>query len=396
MIPPARRTTISSAIAFLALVAAAVPAASGKPPGDKGGKPDWVEAPAVTAPIPPPEEPGRKVGHGKAKKKYKGAPPPAAVAPLAAPTPPPVAAPAPAAETPISASLPAFRSGTTGASTGRSRRTALRRPATAAPRGPRPRSARSPASRVARSALPATRRTPALVGLAAKTPSLPREVSARRLHDSPGLGPAVVVERIVEKIPTFVWLALAALALLAIGGIAAAFLLGRRARGVEAEAIGLAAAAQTDPLTGVLNRRGLHHRLEAELLRAGRYGRPLAVSYVDIAGFKAVNDRFGHKTGDQLLSAIAETLEAESRHEDLVGRVGGDEYLVALTEQDAVGAEHFWARTRHRLESARDTLPGDWEVTTGTAIFPDDAEDLDSLLQIADRRLYANRGIELR
>jgi diguanylate cyclase (GGDEF)-like protein len=97
--------------------------------------------------------------------------------------------------------------------------------------------------------------------------------------------------------------------------------------------------SQRDPLTNLFNRRGIFDRLEIELARAGR-GHTLGLLLVDLDGFKEVNDRYGHIEGDRLLQAIAEALLRGTRTSDAVGRYGGDEFIVILsdTRQDDVSA----------------------------------------------------------
>jgi diguanylate cyclase (GGDEF)-like protein len=109
------------------------------------------------------------------------------------------------------------------------------------------------------------------------------------------------------------------------------------------------ARSLTDPLTGLANRRWLEQRLDEELDRVRRYGRPLCLALLDIDHFKAVNDRFGHAAGDEVLRKLAALLLSERRSTDLVCRYGGEELVLILPETwpgDAVGlAERIRART---------------------------------------------------
>ena len=92
--------------------------------------------------------------------------------------------------------------------------------------------------------------------------------------------------------------------------------------------------ATIDRLTGVANRQALLAYLFAEVERATRYGRPLCVAFVDIDHFKAVNDSYGHAAGDIVLRDVAQTLAENLRASDLIGRYGGEEFMLILTETD--------------------------------------------------------------
>jgi diguanylate cyclase (GGDEF)-like protein len=212
------------------------------------------------------------------------------------------------------------------------------------------------------------------------------------------IGPAATeIQKFVNVVPTWVWILLAAALLLAAVAGGAALWYGRRARQREREIGVVAAAALTDALTGVLNRRGFTDAAERELERARRYGHPLALAFVDVRGLKAVNDSRGHVAGDQLLRKVAAVLKESARTHDLVGRIGGDELAVVLAEQSVTGAAAMARRVRSEIPVHRSALGFDaeWDVTIGTATFPEDGDTLEDLLQAADRRLYQQRGIEV-
>jgi diguanylate cyclase (GGDEF)-like protein len=208
---------------------------------------------------------------------------------------------------------------------------------------------------------------------------------------------ATVIQRFINVIPIGVWIALAAaMALAALAGIAA-LRTGHRFRVQAGQVAAVTAAALTDPLTGVLNRRGFIDAAERELERAGRYGHPMALAFVDIRGLKAVNDTEGHLAGDRLLQRVTTLLHESARTHDVVGRIGGDELAVLLAEQDAAGAAAMTQRVRAQVPAARSRLrlATPWDVTIGTATFPEDGDSLEHLLAAADRRLYEQRGIQL-
>ena len=217
------------------------------------------------------------------------------------------------------------------------------------------------------------------------------------LSSTPVSPPGTIIERFINVIPLGVWLALAAaLALAGLAGVAA-LRSGRRVRIQAGEVAAVTAAALTDPLTGVLNRRGFIEAAERELGRARRYGHPMALAFVDIRGLKAVNDTEGHLAGDHLLKRVTMLLQDSGRTHDLVGRIGGDELAVLLAEQSAAGAAAMTQRVHAQVPAARGSLrlSTPWDVTIGTSTFPEDGDSLEALLAAADRRLYEQRGIHL-
>jgi diguanylate cyclase (GGDEF)-like protein len=107
--------------------------------------------------------------------------------------------------------------------------------------------------------------------------------------------------------------------------------------------------AQTDPLTGVLNRRSLVERLDAACLRARARGLPIALLFIDLDHFKLINDSFGHQAGDACLRAIIEPIHAELRQSDVIGRYGGEEFVVILSSADAAAANPIAQRILERV-----------------------------------------------
>jgi len=203
--------------------------------------------------------------------------------------------------------------------------------------------------------------------------------------------------RIVKVIPEGVWIALAAAVALAVAAGGAAVRSGRQAHRRAGEIAAVSAAALTDVLTGVLNRRGFTEAAERELARAKRYGRSFVLAYVDVRGLKGVNDSAGHVAGDQLLVGVAGMLKESARADDVVGRIGGDELALLLAEMSAEGAAVVTDRIRSQVPERRTELGlvAPWDVTIGTAAFPEDGETIDQLFAAADRRLYEQRGIDL-
>src|SRR5690606_4821205 len=115
----------------------------------------------------------------------------------------------------------------------------------------------------------------------------------------------------------------------------------------------LARLAAVDPLTGCLNRGAFDRQLTAEIARAGRRGEPVSLVLLDLDGFKRVNDTRGHGAGDDLLAWVGRTLRASVRPHDVVGRIGGDEFAVLLTE----GADDVPATAERLRDALAERIP---------------------------------------
>ncbi|NEX19271.1 diguanylate cyclase [Thiorhodococcus mannitoliphagus] len=149
--------------------------------------------------------------------------------------------------------------------------------------------------------------------------------------------------------------------------------------------------ARMDAVTGVANRLSLEEQLAREHERARRHARTLALLYIDLDGFKAINDTLGHLVGDQVLKEIATTLATECRSEDVVGRLGGDEFAVVLLEPlDMATAALVAERIRDRIAALR------WDrhavtASIGLALYPDHASEVPELIRLADTAMYASK-----
>lgn len=203
--------------------------------------------------------------------------------------------------------------------------------------------------------------------------------------------------RFVHSIPWWVWLIVTAVLVLALIIGAGALRTWMVTRRQQLALAAITAEAMVDPLTGVLNRRGFTDAAERELARAQRYGRPFAIAYADVRGLKAVNDTQGHLAGDVLIREATRLLTDSARADDVVGRLGGDEFALLLVEQTHEGLAAVTSRIREALPGRREELGlhVPWDLTIGTAVFPEDGGDLEELLRAADRRLYEQRGITL-
>jgi diguanylate cyclase (GGDEF)-like protein len=148
--------------------------------------------------------------------------------------------------------------------------------------------------------------------------------------------------------------------------------------------------AESDPLTGVGNYRVLSQKMPGELSRHRRHGRPLAVVVFDLDDFKHVNDSYGHQRGDRVLQEVAGALMGAVRAHDVLVRHGGDEFCVVAPETDRDEAEDLAGRLREGIRQVK--VEGRrLDACTGCAVFPEDGEDLDTLLTRADERLRVSK-----
>ncbi|PVV05701.1 MAG: hypothetical protein B6D77_18415 [gamma proteobacterium symbiont of Ctena orbiculata] len=149
--------------------------------------------------------------------------------------------------------------------------------------------------------------------------------------------------------------------------------------------------AHYDMLTSVPNRRLLGDRLEQAIAHARRHEKNLAVCYLDLDGFKPINDQFGHEGGDRMLIEIAHRLETMSRAEDTVSRLGGDEFVLLWSD---IGSETDCANALERVLNKvaepmlLDNQMASVSASIGVTLYPDDNVDADSLLRHADHAMY--------
>ncbi|HKN63183.1 MAG TPA: diguanylate cyclase [Gaiellaceae bacterium] len=149
--------------------------------------------------------------------------------------------------------------------------------------------------------------------------------------------------------------------------------------------------ADHDPLTRLLNRRAFVTRLEGEVARAVRYGRSFGLVLADLDDFKQLNDRFGHVPGDEALVAFGNVLAESLRKPDDAFRIGGDEFAVLLAEASEEDTRQVVARVEALLEQLADggePWAADLSASFGSAAFPEDAKDAQTLFRLADEALY--------
>ncbi|MBN1773790.1 MAG: EAL domain-containing protein [Deltaproteobacteria bacterium] len=155
-------------------------------------------------------------------------------------------------------------------------------------------------------------------------------------------------------------------------------------------------AVHIDPLTGLPNRLLLRDRLRQAMLLGRRAGHKVALLHLDLDGFKALNERYGHAFGDRLLAAVAERLRTALRSTDTAAREGGDELLFLLPETAAASDAGLVARKLlellvepFQLEASRDVRVS---ASIGIVMYPDDAEDIDELLAHAEAAMQRAKG----
>ena len=154
--------------------------------------------------------------------------------------------------------------------------------------------------------------------------------------------------------------------------------------------------ASFDNLTGLPNRRLLLDRLDNEIARGGRHGHYGALLYIDLDNFKTINDSFGHSAGDELLKIVAERITESIRREDTAARMGGDEFIIIITELDiTIGLAAYKVRGIAEALSLRLSAPcrikgHDLHVTPsiGITIFPTPDAGVDDILKQADSAMY--------
>jgi diguanylate cyclase (GGDEF)-like protein len=154
----------------------------------------------------------------------------------------------------------------------------------------------------------------------------------------------------------------------------------------------MATQAMSDILTGLPNRRALDARLENEVQRAARYGHQFAVLMIDLDGFKAINDTYGHSVGDKILHQYAQFLTHSRRSSDFLARYGGDELMMILPETNIESAWLVTEDIKNKMTEFEISLPDGSKrklsVTGGIAMYPTHAQTASDLLRASDEALY--------
>ncbi len=158
----------------------------------------------------------------------------------------------------------------------------------------------------------------------------------------------------------------------------------------------LAYLANHDSLTGLVNRRALYDRLDLEILHAKRAADMLGILFLDLNGFKPVNDKFGHAAGDELLKQLSLRISEVVRETDTVSRYGGDEFVIVIT---GVQNENYLTKCQQKIEQVFDKpfITNGKQIklgcSFGIAKYPEDASSAGELIEIADNRMYKAKAL---
>ncbi len=153
--------------------------------------------------------------------------------------------------------------------------------------------------------------------------------------------------------------------------------------------------AMTDPMTGLPNARSLQRQFEKEVARANRGGKSFQVLMLDLDGFKAVNDNFGHKAGDAMLREISNVIREQLREYDFLARYGGDEFVALIPETEPADVEDLCRRIEKAVSDFRLTVgPGQYAsvgVSLGASGYPQAGETFDQMVVVADKVMYERK-----
>src|SRR6478672_6763430 len=173
--------------------------------------------------------------------------------------------------------------------------------------------------------------------------------------------------------------------------------LGKAINAIAASLADTTDRATIDRLTGVVNRQALLAALFAEVERASRYERPLCVAFVDIDHFKTVNDTYGHASGDVVLRGVAQTISENLRTSDLIGRYGGEEFMLILTETNVEDGAALSEKLRTLVERTRFSVEGNAELSVSISIGivggAGQQLRMETLVRDADAAMYSAKSL---
>lgn len=152
--------------------------------------------------------------------------------------------------------------------------------------------------------------------------------------------------------------------------------------------------ANFDSLTGLANRSHLMDFLESALARAHRQRHQLVILFIDVDGFKEINDTYGHTTGDLVLAQVASRLSEELREDELLARFGGDEFVwVSADTEDVLRLDSLVARLKRRFEQPVTARKSEFRISIsiGSAVYPEDGRNITALFETADKAMYRDK-----
>jgi diguanylate cyclase (GGDEF)-like protein len=149
--------------------------------------------------------------------------------------------------------------------------------------------------------------------------------------------------------------------------------------------------ALTDPLTGLLNRYALKEFASSAFNRALLLEKPMTVVMIDCDGFKKLNDTFGHKAGDHVLTLLARSIERHTRQTDLVARLGGDEFAVVFQDTDIEEAKNIMKRIDEAFTTTVSDAGYVASLSIGYGVRSQDYNELETVLEIADAAMYEHK-----
>ncbi|MEA5115357.1 MAG: GGDEF domain-containing protein [Geobacteraceae bacterium] len=149
--------------------------------------------------------------------------------------------------------------------------------------------------------------------------------------------------------------------------------------------------ARTDYLTEAFNSRAFGEYADSEINRSRRFGRQLTIAYLDLDDFKLINDEFGHKAGDELLCLVARTIKGNLRKNDIVARIGGDEFAVLLPETTSEQAKTAIDKVLEKLSHAMLIHRTSVTFSIGVATFLRPPSSVDEMIGIADSIMYSSK-----
>lgn len=154
--------------------------------------------------------------------------------------------------------------------------------------------------------------------------------------------------------------------------------------------------ANKDFLTGVYNRHRFTELFEHEVHSAVRYKRPISVAMIDIDKFKEINDKYGHKMGDFALVCVSDLLKQQLRASDIIGRFGGDEFIVVMPETDKAQAQLTFDRIQQALDAFNKKGQFPCELSLSIGIGSSNGESYENLIELADTAMYRNKQAKKR